>query len=809
MLKNYLKTALRNLLKNKFYTLIDIIGLAVGITAFLLLIQYVRFEWSYDNYHENKANIYRVESLFYSGKELVNDYATSAYGYATAMKEAFPEVVDFARIYLWNTEKVINYNGRKFREENVPLADSSFLTMFSFRMLKGDPKKALTEPNTMVITESAARKIFGTHEDPMGKIITASIYNEVYVCKVTGVLKDIPENSHFNFNYLISWKSISTRFLTIDRFWYQHSAYTYVLLRPGTDIKALENKFPAMSEKYKTEEALKELTWAIKLVPLEAIHLNQQKALELEVKGSRTSVWILLIIAVVVLIIAWINFINMSTARALGRAKEIGIRKVTGATRRQLIVQFLTESAIINITALIVMVICIEVFTAFFRVPMGYPISISFWGDPVFWIITVSVLIIGIILSGSYPAFMLSSVKPALVIAGKFGYSRRGVQIRKGLLIWQFITTVILIAGTLIVKQQIDYMRSQTLGAEINQTIILKAPVGSDYSDEKVYVFREELMKNKEIKGVTVSSSVPGSEVGMSLSNRRADDINSENRLYETLMTDYDFIDLYNLKLAAGRKFSREITTDIDAVIPNEESVKLFGFNNPEEAINQEVFLEGSQTRYKIIGVLKNYHHQSLHTELRPVLLCISPAYGWIPKYYYSVKVSTSDIGNTLSNIRRCWNNAFQESSFDYFLLDEYFDAQYKNDKQFEKVFSTFTLLAILIACLGLLGFVSYNTKQKTKEIGIRKVVGASVRDVLLLLLKEFIKWIIIANLIAWPAAYFLMNYWLKGFAFRIDIGLWVFLFAGIISLLIAVVTISFLAVKASVANPVDCLKYE
>lgn len=808
MLKNYLKVAFRNLLKHKFYSLVDVVGLAVCITAVILVVQYVRFEWSYDDFHENAANIYRVESQFFNGTELVNDMATSAYGYATAMKEAFPEVIDFARVLLRNNERVIMYKGEKFREKNVSMADSSFLTMFSFPIVKGDPRNALVEPNTMVITESAAKKIF-RDEEPIGKVLSINSQNDSYECMVTSVLRDIPENSHFKFDYLISWTSASQRFPGIDQFWYQHSAYTYVLLPPGVDTQQLERKFPAVSEKYKTRQALKELIWGIKLVPLKDIHLNPQKSLEREAKGSESAIWVLLFIAGIILVITWINFVNMATARSMGRAKEIGIRKVAGAKRKQLITQFLLESVIINVIAVFLSFLFLEIFVSYFRGMVSYPYSISFVSDAGFWLLLTFILAAGIFLSGLYPAFMLSSIKQAVVISGKFQHSSKGAYIRKGLVVWQFVATVFLIIGTLMVRQQIDFMRQTNLGANLDQVIILNAPVGSDYSREKIDVFREELLRQKEIKAVTASSSIPGKEVGMSLSNHRADRNNNEARLHEMLITDYDFIDTYELEFVMGRNFSREITTDVDALVINEEAVKFLKYNNAESAMNHDILLEGSSKHYKIIGVIKNYHHESLHKNMKPVMVCISPDYSWIRKYYYSVKVSTGNLDKTISDIRDAWYNAFQLSSFDYFFLDEYFDAQYKSDKQFNNVFGIFTFIAIFIACLGLLGLVSFNTKQKTKEIGIRKVVGASTTNVFVLLLKELIKWVVIANFIAWPIAYYFIDGWLQNYAFRTGINWWIFIISGAVALMIALFTVSFQVIKAAAANPVEALRSE
>ena len=812
MFLNYFKIVLRNLKKNKAYTFINVLGLVIGMTAFLFIMQYVVFELSYDEFHQNSENIYRVESQFFDGEELTDDWATSSYGYGPAMKMEFPEIVEYSRVNLWNCERVVSYKEDiKFREKNVFLADSAFLTMFSYPFLEGDPRKALIEPNSVVISESAARKYFGA-EDPMGKIMKFRNSDGEFICQVTGIMKDLPANSHIQFNFLISWTSISSRWKGIDSFWYQHEAYTYILLKPGTDIKILENKFFELAERYKTGEALKNLKWGIQLVPLTDIHLNSYKSYEREIKVSRTGVWSLFIVAFIVLIIAWVNYFNLTTARAVERAKEVGLRKVCGATRKQLITQFLFESGIINFIALVFTIMIVEVFVEDFIRFTGLGNDLSFTlSNILLWLFAFGLLISGVFFGGLYPAYLASMPAPAKILKGKYLHSASGNILRKSLIILQFTISIVLVSGTLLIYQQIRFMKNQELGADIEKVFIVKTPVATDWSEEKIENFRSSLLMSSNIKNITMSSSVPGREVAMFMSNRRADNIEHEYKLYEMLRTDYDFLSTYDLQILYGRDFSRDFETDVDALIPTEEAVKLLGFKNDDTVIGKEVVLEGSDKKYKIIGVVKDYHHQSLKLGFKPIIFFMTPDHNWIVKNYFSIKVTGGNLEQTIDLVKNRWEEFFPSTSFDYFFLDEFFDAQYKADRQFGIVFSLFTGMAIFVACIGLFGLVSFTTKQKTKEIGIRKSIGASVNNIIVLLLKEFVKWVCIANVVAVPAAWFIMNGWLQDYAFRIEIknNIWVFLLAGAVTFIITIATLIYLVIKAARANPIDSLKYE
>lgn len=809
MFKSYLIIAFRNIRKHFGYSIINISGLAIGMATLLAILHYAGFELSFDKYHLNYENIYRVESKFIKNGEVTADWATSSFGYATAMKTEFPEIENFARINLWDCERVVKYEDKTFREKNVYIADSSFLTIFTIPFTKGDRKYALCEPNTIVISESAAKKYFG-EKDPIGRILELSNQQEPYYCMVTGVFEDVPKNSHLQFNFLISWSSVSQRWPGIDSFWYQHEAYTYVLLKPETDLQKLEDNFLKISEKYKTEDALKELTWGIELVPLINIHLNPLKSYEREIKGSRLAVYSLLGIGIIILIIAWINFVNLTTARSIERAKEIGMRKVVGANRPQLIIQFIFESLLLNICSILIAVLLFYFLSGWLKDQFNIE-NVSIFSNTKFLLVSFVLFLIGIFLSGIYPAFILTAEKPIKILKGKLVTSKRGQTVRKSLVIAQFTASVVLIISTFLVFKQIDFMREQSLGINIAEILIIQAPPKSNNYEQKIKTLKNELKKLPSVSNIAASSSVPGKEVAMFLSNKRAGGEQFENKPYEMLMVDYDFINTFGIEVIGGRDFSREFPTDLDGVILTEEAAKLFEFKDYQNAIGKEIYLEGSDKKRKILAVIKNYHQQSLKSKFKPIILFMSPDYNWIKKYYLSVKLRTNDINNNLKEVEQVWSSIFPSTSFDYFFLDDFFQAQYNADQKFGRVFGVFTLLAISIGCLGLLGLISLTTKQKTKEIGIRKVLGATTKNITISLSKELVVWIATANLIGWPVAWITMNSVLQEFAFRININsyLWIFIFSGFLTFFIAIGTVFGLTIKAAKANPLQSLKHE
>jgi putative ABC transport system permease protein len=805
MLRNYFMTALRSLRKHKSVSAINIAGLAIGMTAFLVMLQYVVFELSYDNFHADRENIYRVESQFFKNGVMTDDWSTTSGGYGPAMQREFPSIRKFARIYLRSSERVVSHNDVKHREKNVFFADASMLEVFSFDLLKGSRERALAEPNTVILSESSARKYFGD-ADPIGKTLKFSNTEAVHECAVTGVFKDVPPNSHITFDMLLSWTTLPN-WKAIDEFWYQHSAYTYVLLEPGTDLRGMERRFQDLAEKYKTREALKDHTWGISLVPLKDIHLNPAKANEREVKGSRTTTSILSAVAILSLLIAWINYINLATTRALERAREIGIRKTAGANKGMLISQFLLESTLVNFIGLTLAIGITWLVHPYFQTLTN---TGMFHFSSYHWTLHLALLgifIMGILFSGLYPALVLSSFNPITALKGKIVRHGRGKSVRQSLVVFQFIVSMVLITVAVVVYQQVQYMRNRSLGQNTDQILVLKIPSLTDHYGEKIDGLREALLKLSAVSHVTFSSAVAGKEVGMNLSNRRADVNTDDNRLYEMLRTDHAFIETYQLELLYGRNFSRDVQSDENAVIVNEEAVKLLGYKDNQEALHKEVFLEASNQKFTIIGVAKNYHHTSLRDRFAPIMLFISPRYRWIPYSYISLKVKSSDWNGTIAAVKAQWDGHFPESSFDYFFLNEFIDQQYRSDVAFGKLVNIFCAWIIGIACLGLLGLASYDTILRRKEVGVRKVLGASISSLLLLLSKDLFRLLAIAYGVALPLAYIMCSTWLTSYSFHTELAPWMLMLPLIILLPVAFITVSSQTLKAARSNPVESLR--
>jgi putative ABC transport system permease protein len=806
MLRNMLLVTYRNLIKNKAYTFINIIGLALGVAAFVLISAYVHFEKSYDRMNGDADNIYRVESQFYKGNELKDSWPTSTNGYATAMKANFPEIASFTRINWSNSERVVRYGDVKFREEHVCFADSNFFQFFSYKLIKGDAASILKDVNTIAISESAAQKYFGS-ANPMGKFMDIASLGTTLHCMVSGVFKDPPPNTTMKFNFLMSW---STSPLWTRNFWYIHESYTFVKLKPNTNTATVEAKFPALAERYKTGPALKDLKWTIRLAPITAIHLNPAKPYEIEAKGNAGAVKFLNIIAFVILIIACVNYINLATTKASERAREIGIRKVNGARTGQLLAQFLIESGIINLAALIVAGVLIAVSMYYLPDLTGKRAAESLLFDDSLYLQTAAALLAGMFLSGCYPALVLANVNPVTVLKGRFTFSKGGVRLRKGMVAFQFTASLLLIAGTIAIYRQIHYMNSVDTGVNIAQTLVMKAPVNTTDYAAKVRAFKAAIKNIPGVESVTGSGAVPGKEVGDFSADRRFGASKADEHLFETLRVDADFIKAFDLKVIAGHTFDAGNPSDSTGLVLNEAAVKLFGFASPEDAVGKKVWMETLDKKpNEVIGVVKNYHQQSLQVNYTPVVLLMDPALGWVPTNYYSVKIGTAHTRQGVAQVKSLWNQYFPESSFDFFFLDDFYNRQYQQDAQFGNTFMLFSSLAILIACMGLFGLTAYATARRTKEIGVRKVLGASVQHILSILTWDSIKLILICSLVAIPIAFWLVTEWLNSYAFKIPLSTWQFLAPVLVLILITLATISYLTLKAAMAKPSLTLKDE
>jgi len=805
MFKNYLLIAIRNQLKRKVFSLINIIGLGIGMAASLLILNYITFETSYDDMHENKERIYRVTSKFFEGQVETEHWATSSFGYGTAMMNELPGITNMVRIALHEPEQTVSYGDVKFRERKVYFADSTFFNLFSYPLINGKANQVLSRPNTVVISRTAAHRFF-KNEDPVGKILKFRTQQSTRDLEVSGVFEDMPVNTNLQTDYLISWETLDP---WLRDFWYWHEVYTFIEVESEQYVDAIEQGFPVLAEKYKTEDALKTKTWAVELEALQDIHLLPSKPYEREVKGNAKVVNVLILVAIVIMLIAWINYINLTTARSMERAKEVGIRKVSGSDRRQLIHQFLIESMLVNLVALLITFTLLQVSFPAFNALTGKALSFSLWSNFSFWLWLLIIFISGSVLAGLYPAFVLSSVKPIIVLKGKYNHSKRGGLLRKALVVLQFMASMVLIAGTIIVYKQVDFMRQQDLGININKVISFEFPAHSPNMQQRLFSLQQQLKTFPEIKSVAISGGIPGKAIGQHLANRKLQDNPSDSRLYEMLTVGYGFIETFELEMLAGRSFSRDYGGDRDRLVINERAARDLGFTRNEDAIGCQVMIETLTEPMEVVGVVKNYHHQSLQKGYTPIMLIMHDKIDWLPAKFISAKVDGAHASQTLAKIKKVWNNYFANSTFDYYFLDSYFKEQYRADQRFGIIFTVFALLAVFIACMGLWGVAMYEGMLRTKEIGVRKMMGANTWQIYILLVRDFMNPVGFAMILGAPLAYYIMKTWLEQYAFHIPLSAWFLVIPAFILAFISISTLAGHTLKIASANPVNTLKDE
>lgn len=807
MIKNYFKIAWRNITRQRGYSLINIVGLSIGVAACLLILQYVSFELSYENFHANKDRIYRVKQDRYDNGKLSTEWAAGAYAVGNSFKEAIPEIEDYVKL-LHRDPVVTEVNHQPMQIKKVFFASASFFRIFTYPVIAGDANKALAEPFTAALSESTAKRLYGT-TNAVGRRLTLN-RNTDYT--ITAVYKDAPANTQIRPDILVSYVTFVKR--TTDSTgrgpetaWQWDGCLTYLLLRNGADPDVVQNKFKPIVDRF-TAEDMKRFNSAVtySLQPLKDIHLYSHYMGEPEPNGDGKTVYLLLGIAFFIVVIAWVNYINLATARAINRAKEVGIRKTVGSQRGQLILQFLSESSLLNALALILAIIIVVISIPGFNSLSGQNLSFALFGRTDFWLGLAALFIIGTFFSGLYPAFVLSGFKPIEVLKGKMTATTKGSVLRKGLVVFQFTASLFLLIGTLAVYKQIQYMRKQSLGINIDQTLVVKPPVALTDSTylRNMTALKEALSQQSLVKGVTISSSIPGEAVGWNAGGiKLVGTDESTQKQYRVIGMDYDYMNLYGIKLIAGRTFSKEFGSDHQSVIFNKKGFEQLGLDKPEDAIGKKIDFWGEQ--YTIIGITENFHQQSLRESFEPLIFRLIPGI----RGYLSVKTPASTASQTIAQVKSSWDKFFSGNTFEYFFLDDHFDQQYRADQKFGQVFGLFTSLAILVACLGLFGLASFTTIQRTKEIGIRKVLGASVLQILKLLYREFALLLLIAFVLAVPIAWYVISNWLQGYAFRINIHWSYFLIPFVTILIIALLTVSFQSVRAAIANPVKSLRTE
>lgn len=807
MIRNYYVTALRNLRKHKSYFILNMSGLAIGIASFIFIALLVINELSYDRYHINTENTYRVQVKGQMmGQDL--DMAVTASPMAQALLDDYPEVEKVTRIKesgAW----IIGYKNRKFNEGGVLFADTMFFNVFKHDFIEGDPSTALIKPRSMVLTESFAAKYFGS-EDPMGKFLTVEQDTNLY--EVTAVIKDTPKNSHIQFDMLGSRSSYPN---WDNNMWVSHNDYTYIVLNNNADQIAFEEKMQDIVVKYvgpqiskflgTTMEAWEQAgnSFGYYLMPIADIHLHSNVENELEANSDISYIYIYSLIAFILLFIAIINFVNLATAQSSSRSKEVGVRKVLGSNKGRLIYQFIFESVIISFIATVIAVVIISLLTPGFENLVGKELAIHFFSNPMALVALAGLAILIGILSGFYPAFILAGFQPAEVLKGRMKAGAKSGWLRNLLVVVQFAASIVIIVGTVIVYSQIDFMLSKNLGFDKEQILVVRRP---DVLKDHLETFKTELLKNPSITGVANATSIPGKDNYWNNAHFIETNPESPYILMESRVS-FGYGEVMGLELVEGRFHSREYPSDSLAVVINEAAVKLFGLEDPlgKHFLNKDD--DGSVEKMPIIGIVRDYNIHSLHRKIEPTLHRIMPG-NW--EGYMVIKLNnTQNVREIVSHIEEMWYKYSSNKPFQYFFFDEDYASLYESETTTGQVFIVFAGLSIFIACLGLIGLITYTTTVRRKEIGIRKVMGAGTGSLVRLLSSEFVKLLVIATVISWPLAYFAVNYWLRNFADRVFVNPVFFLLATLIVYAVGSLAISYQTIKASMSNPVDSLRQE
>lgn len=799
MIKNYLKVALRNLRKHKGYAFINILGLAVGIAASVLIFLYISNEMSYDKFHEKADRTYRITADWSNNGDSRIHQLGTPFILAQTIREKYPQVEAITQLSGPLGDVILRYQNIAFKETDVFCAEPSFFDVFSFPLLKGDPEASLKDPNTLVLSRALAEKYF-RDEDPLGKTIEMQALGQEGFFKVTGVMEDVPQNSHFSFDMLISMKTI---YPEPNMGWTWNNYTTYITLEQGVTQKLMEEKLVEIDKVY-FDGGREHIPWIWTLEPITKIHLHSDLATGNQPNGSMAYVRLFTIVAILVLLIAGINFVNLATARSTRRAKEVGLRKVVGSLRRHLVQQFLGESILMSLIALVIAVILIQIALPFYQNLTGRVLSLSYFGNPfVIPGLLILALVIGL-LAGLYPALFLSSFKLTDVLKGSSlsGRGRGALSLRNGLVVFQFAMSVLLIIGALVIFRQLEYIKNQRLGFDKEHVLVIH---NAGTLGEQLDSYIQRLKQRSDVLGVTAVRSIPGR--GTPNWGIGVEGIEQQRPLNMNFLTcDQDFAETLNIQMIEGRFMSREFPSDKDAVVINKKAAEYFGIPEP---VGKKLRIWWTKKNLTIIGIIDNFHFESLHRDVRAMGYLLPEAIDSNQKPFLLVKISSLETSSVLSGIRKTWETMSAGLPFEFSFLDEKVNSLYQNDNRAGRIVTLFSGLAIFVSCLGLFGLAAYLAEQRTKEIGVRKILGAPLSNILWMLTRQFVKWVLIATLIAWPLGYWLMNRWLQGFAFRTSLSLWIFLVSGLAALLIAALTVSSQVIKAALTNPAESLKYE
>ena len=808
MFRNYLKIAWRSLLSNKLYSILNVMGLAIGLSCFMLIALYVVDELSYDRFHEKADRIYRINSdLKFGDTYSLLPFTSDMMG--PTLKQEYPQVEEQVRIYTSGGRKMLRKGSEFITESNVAHADSTLFRVFTLPLLAGEPNAALAQPNSVVISESAATKYFGT-EQALGQVLE-TISGETY--EVTGVMKDIPANAHFRFDFIFSMSNLNYGWGN----YLSHNFHTYLLLQEGTDPEEFKANLQHYISTYVMPQAkqlmgigsLEEFEAAgnklgYSLKPITDIHLFSDREIEIRPGGSIQYVYIFSAVALFILLIACVNFMNLSTARSAGRAKEVGIRKVLGSERSQLMMQFLTEATLMAVLALAIGLLIIMLSLPYFNELSAKSLSLQrlLQADMLLLLLALP-LLVGL-LAGAYPAFFLSAFKPIQVLKGKLNLGASGGSFRSVLVVFQFTISIILIIGTIVVYRQLNYIQNKQLGFNKEQVLIVN---DVNVLANRAVSFKNEVLQLPGVQKGTLSSYLPVSSARDEQTYSKESAISSESGFgMQTWWIDTDYIPTLGMELVAGRNFYTEFGSDSSAVIINESTARILGYEDP---VGKKVYgvvdvQTGRMQGFDIIGVVKNFHYETLRQNIGPLAFRLGTSTG-----NASFKVNPGQLSQLIAGIEETWKGMAPGVPLDYRFLDDAFDAMYRTEQRLSRIALVFSILAIAVACLGLFGLATFIAEKRAKEIGIRKVLGASVGGLVQLLSKDFLKLVLVAFVIATPIAWWAMHQWLQDFAYRIDISWWIFIGAGLLALFIALATVSVQAIKAAMANPVKNLRTE
>lgn len=811
MLINYLKISLRNLRRRPLSSFINLFGLVIGLTSSLLIFKYAFFELSYDKFHQEAEQLYRVTTVNFNNDVMVYKDAMSFNQTGPVLKDELPEITEFTRAFDFRGISMRSGNNL-YIENEVLVVDPAFLSLFNHPVISGEAEGLLTNSYSIVLTSSHARKYFGD-TNPTGEFLQITEGQMAGNYIVTGVVEDVPDNTHLKFDLLISYSTFWQA--GVEPNWSSFNDYTYIKTQSTIDFELLQSKVRGLSRKYLGENS----TLEFYLQPVTSIHLYSDFAYEPEPNGSAKVVYFLILLALLIVTIAWVNYINLTTAKSLERAKEVGIRKTIGASRKMLIVQFFTEAIVMSAMAVFIAGFAVYLSLPGFRVLTGINLP-PFWDDPLFWKVLTILFVFGSLFSGLYPAIVQSGYQTVSILKGKFLGSRRGILLRKVLVVFQFTATLFFIAGTLIVYRQINHMLKQDLGMNLERVLVLKSPSfefpgflqTDSLSRRNFQLFRNEVSTIPEVLSVTTSSSIPSggpSNIGSMSGGLWWENNINENRLtYYLSEIDEAFLEVYEIDLLAGEPFYQELP--LDTIYPayiNMSALKSLGFPNLESAIGEKLLLGSDKVpRFRVKGVINDFNRQDLRHSVEPTIYLYN-RHG--NGFYYSLKFSGDNYNEVIKKVEDKWKLLFPATPFDYSFADELYSNQYKSDRRFARVFVMMAILAIAIACLGLYGLANVILQYRTKEIGIRKALGASLTSILMLLNKSFIALVGVSILLGLPLIYYTMNLWLQSYATRISIELWVFLVSSLAVILIVLVTISSHVIRAAFTNPTKALRYE